>query len=197
MHKIRDKSLPALSQKAESKDEILNALKELAPNKIMNLVESMKKPQKPKKKTIFVSYSHLDNDWKELVERYLKTLQNMGYEIDPWIDNRRLKAGDKWKIEIEKALDSAAIGLLLISMNFLQSDFIMQNELPVLLKYAEEKGLTILTLHLEESTAHLIDELSEIQALNDPKEPLEELDQKEQRKVLIKMAERICELAKE
>jgi hypothetical protein len=51
-----------------------------------------------------------------------------------------LRAGDKWKREIEKALQRATAAVLLVSADFLASDFITDNELPPLLKNAEEQG---------------------------------------------------------
>jgi hypothetical protein len=59
--------------------------------------------------------------------------------IDLWVDTK-INVGEKWKEKIQQALDRAAIAILLISADFLASDFIIDNELPPLLKAAEEKG---------------------------------------------------------
>ena len=53
-------------------------------------------------------------------------------------------SGEKWKQKIEKALNDASIAILLISADFIASDFIINNELQPLLKNAEEKGTVIL-----------------------------------------------------
>ncbi len=57
-----------------------------------------------------------------------------------FIEPTKIKAGDKWKEKIERALEKSAIAILLISADFLASDFIVDNELPPLLKSAEGKG---------------------------------------------------------
>jgi TIR domain len=49
--------------------------------------------------------------------------------IDPWVDTR-ISAGEKWKEEIRKALAQARAGVLLISADFVASNFIIDNELP-------------------------------------------------------------------
>ncbi|MBN2433828.1 MAG: leucine-rich repeat domain-containing protein [Spirochaetes bacterium] len=181
----------------QTEDEIIRFIMNLDREQRQKLLDYTKEKKMPKQK-IFVSYSHMDSKWREIVWPYLHALSNMGFEIDPWIDNRQLKAGQIWRDEIQKALDSARIGLCLISMNFLNSDFIMKHELPELLKKAEEKGTPILFLHVEQSIAHLDPRISQFQHVNNPQEPLEMFDgdKKKQAGVLISLAERMVSLIK-
>ena len=81
-----------------------------------------------KKHKIFISYNHADIAILERVQIHLKPLEKMNL-IDIW-DDTRIKAGEKWKDEVEKALEQASIAILLISADFLASDFIVENELP-------------------------------------------------------------------
>jgi len=82
--------------------------------------------------SVFISYNHKDKDSLERVQVHLRPLVKQN-KIDLW-DDTRIKAGEKWKEGIEKALRNAKIAILLLSADFLASDFIVDNELPPLLK---------------------------------------------------------------
>jgi hypothetical protein len=135
---------------------------------------------------VFISYSHSDREWLTRLQTHLKTLENEGIDVDVW-DDTRIKAGDKWKQEIKKALDKAKIAVLLISTDFLASDFIVKNELPPLLKASKQNGAVILPLILKPSRFTRHKELSEFQAVNDPARPLIKLAEAEQEEILVKL----------
>ena len=50
---------------------------------------------------VFISYSHLDEDWKDRLVSHLRVLEREG-ELDVW-DDRRIGAGEDWRPEIEQA----------------------------------------------------------------------------------------------
>jgi internalin A len=135
---------------------------------------------------VFISYSHHDREWLTRLQKHLKTLENEGIDVDVW-DDTRIKAGDKWKREIKRALDEAKIAVLLISTDFLSSDFIAKNELPPLLEAAKQNGAVILPLILKPSRYTRHKELSEFQAVNDPDRPLIKLKEAEQEEILVKL----------
>lgn len=117
-------------------------------------------------KLLFISYSHEDEEWLLELKKWLKPLEQNDL-IKIW-DDKELKAGVDWRDEIETALASAKAAVLLISQDFLNSDFITNNELPPLLDAAKEKGLNILWIAVRPST---VDEspIAKYQALH--KEP--------------------------
>ena len=59
-------------------------------------------------------------------------------------DDRRIAAGDGWQPEIEKAMVSAKAAVLLISANFLTSNFILKSEVPTLLKKRDKEGVRVI-----------------------------------------------------
>lgn len=89
--------------------------------------------------TVFISYSHADEIEKNALLLHLGVLRGAGL-IDLWNDDR-ISGGAAWEQEIEEAMANARIAILLISANFLNSEFIRMKEVPTLLKYREEKGL--------------------------------------------------------
>ena len=98
------------------------------------------KPKPVDENTIFISYAHVDKKWMEKLTPYLKALQNLGINIDPW-DDRRIETGDKWRDEISNNLKYAKAAILFISVNFLASEFIAKNELPPILELAQAAWL--------------------------------------------------------
>ena len=69
---------------------------------------------------IFCSYSHLDEALRDELAAHLSSLKREG--VKHWHD-RMIKPGGNWKGEIHEHLDTAHIILLLISADFLKSDY--------------------------------------------------------------------------
>src|SRR6266568_4717210 len=78
--------------------------------------------QKPTKALeLFYSYAHTDERWRRRLEIHLSNLQRRGL-ITGWHD-RNISAGTAWASEIDKHLNTAHIILLLISPDFIASDY--------------------------------------------------------------------------
>lgn len=135
----------------------------------------------PTRSTVFISYSHEDAEELKRLQVYLKPLERAGL-IERW-DDTRIRAGQKWKEEIERGLRQAKVAVLLISADFLASDFIADEELPKLLKAAEDEGLIVLPVILNPCRFTRTPILRDFQAANDPATPLSELSENEQDEV--------------
>jgi len=70
---------------------------------------------------IFFSYAHEDEPLLNKLKMHLRPLQREGL-IDVWYD-RDISAGAEWAREIDKHLSSAQIILLLVSPDFMNSDY--------------------------------------------------------------------------
>ncbi|MEM1339012.1 MAG: leucine-rich repeat protein [Bacteroidota bacterium] len=141
-------------------------------------------PASNKRHPIFISYSHKDQTWLEKLRPHLKVLQKEGLEIDPW-DDTKIESGAKWREVIENKLNAASAAILLISTNFLASDFITENELPPILQKADQRGLKIYCLIVSASRFTSHPELSAYETVNDPKEPLDSLQTHEVNQKLV------------
>ena len=76
---------------------------------------------------IFVSYSHADEAFKDELLKHLSLLRREK-KIAPWTD-RDIVPGEEWEPAIFDRLDSAGLVLLLVSADFLASDFCYEREM--------------------------------------------------------------------
>lgn len=76
---------------------------------------------------LFFSYSHADEELRDELEKHLSTLKRQGI-IRTWHD-RRIQAGHVIDAEISEHLEKAHIILLLISPDFLASDYCYDREM--------------------------------------------------------------------
>ncbi|MEE8584042.1 MAG: TIR domain-containing protein, partial [Acidobacteriota bacterium] len=140
------------------------------------------------KPTVFISYSHRDKRWLRELQTHLKPFVH-NEKIALW-DDTRIKAGTRWQKEIAKALQSAQAAILLVSPDFLASDFIAEKELPPLLDAAQQRGLTIYWIAVRASAFEEVG-IDRYQCANDPARPLDKLSKPQRGEVLVDICRRI------
>lgn len=137
---------------------------------------------------VFVSYSHKDKRYFDELQVHLKPLVREK-DLVVWDDNK-IKTGDLWKLEIKNALAQSKAAILLVSPDFLASEFIIKHELQPLLKAAKTKGLTVLPVILSHSSLELLG-LAEFKAVNDISKPLKGKSRTSRDAVWVKLAKEI------
>jgi hypothetical protein len=72
-------------------------------------------------KTAFISYSHVDEQFRAELEKHLSLLRRQGH-VETWSDHR-IAPGEGLEQSISTALETANVILLLVSADFLNSDY--------------------------------------------------------------------------
>jgi eukaryotic-like serine/threonine-protein kinase len=162
--------------------------------------------------SVFISYAHKDNEssdpdkrWLDRLLEYLHPLK-LQNQVIIWSD-KHIELGDNWREQIQISLEHARAAVLMISPSFMASEFIRNNELPVLLKNAKDRGVVIIPLILRRSLFQEVTfkypdpvdgpedlSLSSLQAANSPTQPLNALSESEQDRVLLYVAQRILQI---
>lgn len=134
--------------------------------------------------TIFICSSHKDERFLTELNTHLKPFERIG-RISSWNDTK-ISPGSQWQEEIQRALQSANTAILLVSSDFLASDFIMEHELPYLLQAAKSGYLTMLCV-IVRPCAFYFSELADFQTVNPPSRPLSAMTQTERETVWLKI----------
>ncbi len=144
-----------------------------------------------RRKTVFISYSHANvkKPWLNRLQVHLKRLESRS-SVERW-DDTRIGAGATWRKEIEHALKSAAAAVLLITEDFLASDFIRKYELPALLKAAKKKGTLIIPVIAMPCSYDQHPKLKELQAINSPSRTLATMTPSEQEELWTKVVRQV------
>ena len=145
---------------------------------------------------VFVSYSHEDKEWLEKFRAVLAPDIRNG-RVDYW-DDREIQPGDPWYARILDCIDSARAAVLFVSPNFLASRFIMEEELPRILKAADD-GLTVLWIPLfgtfyGPDAPPALKPLADLQAYTPTSKPLAGLDADSVNRTLLDLCKRIQQL---
>lgn len=114
-----------------------------------------------KRTRVFLSYAHADESWRKQVAQQLGVLEKQGL-LDLW-DDRKIGAGKDWYEEIHTEMSGAKVALLLVSSAFLNSDFILREEVPKLFDKHQEGGMTLFPLVIKPCAWQVVPWLSQLQ----------------------------------
>jgi hypothetical protein len=128
-----------------------------------------KSPEEPMRDQVFISYSHRDKRLMADLLTHLKPYLRSG-SVSAWSD-KQIASGSRWFDEIKAALAKTSVAVLLVSPDFLASNFIHAHELGPLLKEAKAGGVRILWVPLRAS-AYEETPLKDLQAVSPMEEPI-------------------------
>jgi len=147
----------------------------------MSLQEALKQTL-PTRTKIFISYSHKHIKWLDRLKLYLDPLLQENI-IDVW-DDTKIGVGARWREEIEKALATSKVAILLVSAEFISSKFIRENELPPLLNAAKNDEMMIFPVIVNPCRLEYMN-LGELQAINSPSRSLLRMREVEWRELFL------------
>ncbi len=114
------------------------------------------------KPSVFISYSHKDEEWMARLADHLR-LYELEELLTVWED-RQIGAGQDWLPAIDSAIQGARVAVLLISNAFLISPFIRGKEVPPILERRKANGLVVVPVIVSACNWQDVPWLSAIQA---------------------------------
>lgn len=153
------------------------------------IAELVGKTEQIIKDKVFISYSHKDTDYMERLMVHLKPMIR-DEDIDIWVDTR-IRPGQKWNKEIQKSLECAKIAILIISADFLASDYITEKELPILIKSSYDDGTVILPVFLKPANLNRFNNITQYQGVNSPADPIIDMSESDKEKTFVKLSQEI------
>lgn len=142
--------------------------------------------------SVFISYSHKDERDRLKLEDHLKILQRLGF-INTWSD-RKITAGAEWKDQIDDNLNNSRIILMLISSNFLASDYCYDIEMTTALQRHENKEVVAIPIILRECLWQM-GPFAKLQALPVDGKPIQKFTRKDE--AYANIARAICRIIKD
>ncbi|HEV7403596.1 MAG TPA: COR domain-containing protein [Chthoniobacteraceae bacterium] len=104
-------------------------------------------PAAPPRLRLFVSYAHKDASQIKKLSAHLTILGRQGY-IQTW-DDKQLIAGEAWEERILEELGEADVVLMIHSTASLESAFIQEKEMPLMLARAREQKCVLIPVPLD------------------------------------------------
>lgn len=141
---------------------------------------------KPTGPCIFVSYAHEDSSFVRGIEKVLSLLIRNG-KVKLWVD-RQINPGEEWEKKIFTAIEEANVAILLLSNDFLSSEFIAAKELPVIFAERERRRLALIPILVRPCPFELHDDLAKFQLFNKPEAPFSSLKEWEIEAELVRLA---------
>jgi hypothetical protein len=140
---------------------------------------------------VFISYSHKDQEWFNKLQLMLAPVEAF-HGIKVW-DDKEIMPGTYWHNAISNALSQTRLAICLVSKHFINSSYINTNELKYFMEEAAKQKVRIFPIAISRIIDHE-NPFKEIQFVNDPATPLDELSDENQHTILSNMVNQLIEI---
>lgn len=140
-----------------------------------------------KKNNVVVSYCDADRTWAERIKNCLVPLERQGL-LTVW-DESKIIPGTAWKEEMARAISGARVAVVVLSPDYLASDFVHDEEMPLLLATAAKHGTLVVSVVVRPCLLAAAGKLSRWKPFNRPERPLSALSKSEQELELVRLGE--------
>ncbi len=158
---------------------------------------------------IFISYSRKDQEYFDAFHKHLRVALGDDERLEIWTDTR-IQASEDWHRQIQAALEECRVAVLLVSTDFLDSEYIRERELPVLLGRRLQEKLILTSLFVRPSAVDDLEfsiqipgkgetqraRITQFQGLNRPEKPLSQLPESERELAFLHAARTVRDLAR-
>jgi hypothetical protein len=136
---------------------------------------------------VYIGYADADIKWLQRLRATLLGLQRRGVEV--W-DRSQTPAGRFWREELQRAISSARVAIILLSSDYLASPFNTGEELPALLK-ARRRGTVLIPVLVRPCVYESIPEIAALVPLD--ARPLSVGDTSSAEEAFVQLARQIAE----
>jgi len=141
---------------------------------------------------VFLSYCHRDEDWKRRIAIHLGVLKQQGL-LELWCDGD-IGVGQDSRAQVQLNLLSAKAAVLLISADFLASDFVLNDDVPRLLEQHEQAGMHLVPVLIRDCAWEAVPWLERLQMLPRDAKPVAELPESQIVRALADVAREVLQL---
>jgi hypothetical protein len=138
---------------------------------------------------VFISATQADRPWSDRIRRHLASL-GQDAVVDSW-DESRMEPGTIWRVRIEQAIAASLIIIPLLSADYLASDEVIDDILPLVLRKAETSEVIVLPLVLKPCQFAMTG-LVRYPSVNNPSSPLFGKSEREQDRTLRNLADSVA-----
>lgn len=135
---------------------------------VVDVGSAMEIQEQTARDMIFISHARRDSEYLDELMIHLKALKR---DVPIWSD-KQIHPASTWRNSIQDALGRARVAILLVSPDFLASEFIMNEELKPIIEAARHGECLVIPISVRPAAYNHVKFLSEIQWANDPNDPI-------------------------